>query len=57
MKALSPKEMILIGEVVILFTIPFLPKSVLLLTDNILVRIMLLTVLLASSLAGPYVLL
>ena len=48
---------LLIGEVVLLFMIPFLPKSVLLLTDNILVRILLLTVLLSSSLAGPYVLL
>jgi len=57
MKGLSPTGMLLIGEVLILFMIPFLPKSVLLLTDNILVRIILLTVLLASSLAGPYVLL
>jgi len=48
---------LLIGEVLLLFMIPFLPKSVLLLTDNILVRILLLTLLLASSLAGPYVLL
>ena len=48
---------LLIGEVVVLFIIPFLPKSVLLLTDNILVRIVLLGLLLASSLAGPYVLL
>jgi len=57
MKGLPPKWMLLIGEVIILFSIPFLPKSVLLLTDNIIVRILLLTVLLASSLAGPYVLL
>jgi len=57
MRALTTQQKILIGEVLLLFLIPLLPKSVLELTDNILVRIVLLLAVLASSLAGPYVLL
>lgn len=57
MRALKPVEVLLIVEVVLLFLIPFLPTSVLMLTDNIVVRALLLVLLLASSLAGPYVLL
>jgi predicted membrane protein len=57
MRALTTQEKILIGEVLLLFLIPLLPKSLLELTDNILVRIVLLLAVLASSLAGPYVLL
>lgn len=57
MRALTTQQKILIGEVLLLFLIPLLPKSLLELTDNILVRIVLLLAVLASSLAGPYVLL
>ncbi len=57
MVALTNRAKLLIGEAVLLFIIPFLPKSVLLLTDNIVVRILLLGLLLASSLQGPFVLL
>ena len=57
MRALTTEQKILIGEVLLLFLIPLLPKSLLELTDNILVRIVLLLAVLASSLAGPYVLL
>jgi len=57
MRALKPVEVLLIVEVVLLFLIPFLPTSVLMLTDNIVVRALLLVLLLASSFAGPYALL
>ena len=57
MRALKPVEVLLIVEVVLLFLIPLLPTSVLMLTDNIVVRALLLVLLLASSFAGPYALL
>ena len=57
MRALKPVEVLLIVEVVLLFLIPLLPTSVLMLTDNIIVRALLLVLLLASSFAGPYALL
>ena len=57
MRALKPVEVLLIVEVVLLFLIPLLPTSILMLTDNIVVRALLLVLLLASSFAGPYALL
>jgi hypothetical protein len=57
MRALKPVEILLIVEVILLFLIPLLPTSVLMLSDNIVVRALLLVLLLASSFAGPYALL
>ena len=57
MRALTTQEKIMIAELVVLFVLPLLPNSVLLLTDNLLVRIILMGFVLASSLYGPYVLL
>lgn len=57
MRALTTQEKIMIAELVVLFIVPLLPNSVLLLTDNLLVRIILMGFVLASSLYGPYVLL
>ena len=57
MRALTLQQKIMILEISVLFAIPFLPNSVLLLTDNLLVRIILMGFVLASSLYGPYVLL
>ena len=57
MNALPTQTKIMIGEVVVLFIIPFLPNSVLSLTDNLIVRFILMAIVLASSLFGPYVLL
>ena len=57
MRALTMQEKIMIGELVILFIVPLLPNSVLSLIDNLVVRIILMGFVLASSLYGPYVLL
>lgn len=57
MNALPTQTKLMIGEVVILFIIPFLPNSILSLTDNLIVRLILMSIVLASSLCGPYVLL
>jgi hypothetical protein len=57
MRALTTQEKIMIGELVVLFIVPLLPNSVLSLTDNLIVRIILMGFVLASSLYGPYVLL
>lgn len=57
MRALTTQEKIMIAELCVLFIVPLLPNSVLLLTDNLLVRIILMGFVLASSLYGPYVLL
>jgi hypothetical protein len=57
MRALTTQEKIMIGELVVLFIVPLLPNSVLSLTDNLIVRIILMGFVLASSFYGPYVLL
>ena len=57
MRDLTLQQKIMIAELVLLFIIPFLPNSVLLLTDNLIVRTILMGFVLASSLYGPYVLL
>lgn len=57
MNALPTQTKLMIGEVVILFIIPFLPNSILSLTDNLIVRLILMSIVLVSSLCGPYVLL
>lgn len=57
MNTLPTQTKIMIAEVIILFIIPFLPNSVLILTDNLFVRFILMGFVLASSLFGPYVLL
>jgi len=57
MRALTLQQKIMIAELLLLFIIPFLPNSVLLLTDNLIVRTILMGFVLASSLYGPYVLL
>jgi hypothetical protein len=57
MRALSTQEKIMIAELAVLFAVPLLPNSVLSLTDNIIVRIILMGFVLASSFYGPYVLL
>lgn len=57
MAKLTTGAKVMIAEVVLLFMIPLLPESILLLTDNLLVRILLVLALLGSSFFGPYVLL
>ena len=57
MNTLPTQTKIMIAEVIILFIIPFLPNSILRLTDNLFVRFILMAFVLASSLFGPYVLL
>lgn len=57
MRALTTEEKIMIAELAVLFVLPLLPNSVLVLTDNIVVRIILMSFVLASSFYGPYVLL